>query len=172
MVRFPLRPALAAALLFAATLFSLAQPALAQAAPKPAPKAATPHLMDAWIRLPAVAGRPAGGYFMAHGTATADALVGVTSPKAERIEMHSMTSENGVIKMRREDSFPLPAKGTLTFAPGGAHLMLFGLSPDVKAGARVPFTFRFQSGATVTLDAEARAAAAQAPKATDTGHQH
>ncbi len=160
------RPALAAALLFAA-----AQPVLAQAAPKPA----TPHVMDAWVRLPAVAGRPAGGYFMAHGTASADALVAVTSPKAERIELHSMTNENGVMKMRKEESFALPAKGTLTFAPGGSHLMIFGLAPDMKPGAKLPLTFRFKSGATVTLDAEARAAsAAVAPpaKASDPAHQH
>lgn len=158
----PLSPLFAAALLFAG-----AQPVLAQAA-----KPATPHLMDAWVRLPAVAGRPAGGYFMAHGTAANDALVAVSSPKAERIELHSMTNENGVMKMRKEDSFALPAKGTLTFAPGGAHLMIYGLSSDVKPGGKVPLTFRFQSGATVTLDAEARAAAATAPKAADTGHQH
>ncbi len=163
-----LRPALAAALMVAA-----APPVLTQAVLAQAPKnAATPHLMDAWVRLPAVAGRPAGGYFMAHGTSTADALVAVTSPRAERIELHSMTSENGVMKMRKEASFPLPAKGTLTFAPGGSHLMLFGLSNDVKPGSTVPLTFRFKSGATVTVNAEARAAAATAPKAAGAGHQH
>lgn len=166
MSAFPLKPLLAAALLFGA-----AQPIAAQVA-KQAAKPATPHLMDAWVRLPAVAGRPAGGYFMAHGTPTADALVAVSSPKAERIELHSMTNENGVMKMRKEESFALPAKGTLTFAPGGAHLMIYGLSSDVKPGGKVPLTFRFQSGATVTLDAEARAASAAAPKAADTGHQH
>lgn len=159
---YALRPALVAALLFGA-----AQPVLAQAA-----KPATPHVMDAWVRLPAVSGRPAGGYFMAHGTSANDALVAVTSPKAERIELHSMTNENGVMKMRKEESLALPAKGTLTLAPGGSHLMLFGLAPDVKPGGKLPLTFRFKSGATVTLDAEARAASAAAPKAADTGHQH
>jgi hypothetical protein len=160
---FPaVRPALAAALMLAA-----AQPLLAQAA-----RPSKPHVMDAWVRLPAVAGRPAGGYFMAHGTSADDALVAVTSPRAERIELHSMANENGVMKMRKEESFALPARGTLTFAPGGAHLMLFGLSPDVKPGAGVPLTFRFKSGATVTMDAEARAASAPAPKAAATAHQH
>lgn len=158
----PFRPALAAALLLAA-----AQPVLSQAA-----RPATPHVMDAWVRLPAVSGRPAGGYFMAHGTSANDTLVAVTSPKAERIELHSMTNENGVMKMRKEESLALPAKGTLTLAPGGSHLMLFGLAPDVKPGGKLPLTFRFRSGATVTLNAEARAASAAAPKAADTGHQH
>ena len=145
-----------------------AVPASAQMAPM-----TQPHVQDAWVRLPAVSGRPAGGYFLIHGTAKADALTGVTSPKAERIELHSMTNEGGVMKMRAEPSFALPAKGELKFAPGGSHLMIFGLSPDVKPGTAIPLTFSFQSGAKVTLNAEARAANApvQAP-ADAPAHKH
>ena len=128
-----------------------------------------PHVMGVSVRLPAVAGRPAAGYFMVHGTAKADALVGVTSPKAERIELHSMVNENGVMKMRAEKSFAVPANGALTFQSGGNHLMIFGLSPDVKAGTKLPLTFSFQSGAKVTVEADARAANAPAPEA---AHSH
>ena len=134
-----------------------------------------PHVMDAWVRMPAVTGRPAGGYFMAHGTDKADALVSAASPKAERIELHSMVMENGVMRMRAEKSFPLPAKGVLTFKPGGSHLMLFGLAKDVKAGDTIPVTLGFQSGATVTVNADVRAVTAPAPRGTtasDKGHQH
>ncbi|WP_181160134.1 copper chaperone PCu(A)C [Sandaracinobacter neustonicus] len=141
-------------------------PVLAQMAPM-----AQPHVQDAWVRLPAVSGRPAGGYFLIHGTAKADALTGVSSPKAERIELHSMTNEGGVMKMRAEPSFAVPAKGVLQFAPGGSHLMIFGLAPDVKPGAAIPLTFSFQSGAKVTLNAEARAANAPV-KADAPAHQH
>jgi copper(I)-binding protein len=140
---------------------AISQPAAAKGAP--------PHVMDAWVRLPAVSGRPAGGYFTAHGTATADALVAVSSPKAERIELHSMTMDGGVMKMRAEPSFALPAKGELKLAPGGNHLMLFGLAPDVKPGANIPLTFTFKSGAKVTVDAQTRSAADSAPAS---GHQH
>lgn len=132
-----------------------------------------PHLMDAWVRLPAASGRPAGGYFTAHGSASADTLASVTSPKAERIEMHSMVQDGATMKMRAEQSFALPANGELKFAPGGSHLMLFGLAGDLKPGDKVPLTFRFASGATVTIDAEARApgaAGASAPAAMP--HQH
>jgi copper(I)-binding protein len=149
-------------------LSTLALPVLVAPAPGFA-KGAEPHVMDAWVRLPAAAGRPGGGYFMAHGTAKADALVGVSSPKAERIELHSMVNEGGVMKMRAEQSFALPADGTLTFAPGGSHLMLFGLSPDVKAGGKVPLTFTFKSGAKVTVEAEARGAGTPAK---ESSHQH
>jgi copper(I)-binding protein len=149
-----------AILLLAAALLSGA----ARAAP-----AAQPHVMDAWVRLPAVSGRPAAGFFMVHGTAKADALVGVTSAKAERIEMHSMVEENGVMKMRAEKSFAVPANGALNFQSGGNHLMIYGLAPDVKAGAKIPLLFSFQSGAKVTVQAEARAA--NAPAA-EPAHKH
>jgi periplasmic copper chaperone A len=150
--------ALAILLLFAA-LFSGAVQAAAE----------KPHVMGAWVRLPAVSSRPAGGFFMVHGTAKADALMGVTSTKAQRIEMHSMVEENGVMRMRAEKSFAVPAGGTLNFQSGGNHLMIFGLSPDVKPGSKIPLVFSFQSGAKVTVDAGAQAASAPTP---EPAHKH
>ncbi len=133
--------------------------------------AAQPHVMNVSVRLPAVSSRPAAGFFLVHGTAKADALVGVSSPKAQRIEMHSMTEDNGVMKMRAESSFALPAKGQLEFAPGGSHLMIFGLAPDVKPGSKLPLTFTFKSGAKVTVNADA-VSAASTPTKPATAHQH
>ena len=43
---------------------------------------------------------------------------------------------------------------TLRFAPGGHHLMLFGLGPQLKPGARIPLAFRLEDGR--ILRAEAR----------------
>jgi hypothetical protein len=140
-------------------------------APAVAAKPAQPQVNGAWVRLPAVAGRPAGGYFTAKGGGAADALVAVSSPAAKSIELHSMTMTDGVMKMRAETSFAVPATGELKLAPGGNHLMIFGLSPDVKAGTKVPLTFTFQSGAKVTVDAEARPATADG-MAPGQGHQH
>lgn len=135
--------------------------------------ASQPHLMDAWVRLPAASGRPAGGYFLAHGTSADDALLAVTSPRAERIELHSMANEGGVMKMRAESSFPLPAKGELKFQPGGSHLMIFGLAADVQPGDKVPLTFQFKSGAKVSIDAEARSTAtAPTAKPASPAHRH
>lgn len=130
-----------------------------------------PHVMGAWVRLPAVSGRPAGGYVMVHGTAKPDMLVGVTSPMAGRVELHSMKTEAGVMKMRAEAGLPVPANGALELAPGGSHMMIFGLAPGAKAGARIPLTLLFKSGARVTVQAEARGAAAAAP-ASDAADHH
>lgn len=138
-------------------------PAQAQQAQQASPRAA-PKVSGAWVRLPAAAGRPAAGYFEIQG-GPGDALVGVSSPAAGRVEMHSMTSDGGVMRMRAENRLELDGAGRLVLAPGGNHLMLFDLDPAVRAGGRVPLTLSFASGASVTVNAEARPAATAA-------HQH
>ena len=55
----------------------------------------------------------------------------------------------GVASMQRLDRVPLPAGGRVTFAPGGFHLMLVGLTQALKAGDAVPATLTFASGARV-----------------------
>lgn len=124
-------------------------------------EASAPRVTGAWIRLPAAPGRPAAGYFELAAPA-GEALVGASSPRAGRIELHSMTNVDGVMRMRAEPRFEVPASGRLSFAPGGAHLMLFDLAPGLKPGDRVPVTLRFASGAEVTVSAEARAPGAHA----------
>lgn len=131
--------------------------------------AESPVASDAWVRLPAAGGRPAAGFFMLKAGSINDELVGATSPKAERIEMHSMTMTDGVMRMRAEKGFALPLKSTLAFQPGGNHLMLFGISPDVKPGDTVPVTLVFRSGDRIVVNAEARAAGAPAKPS---GHSH
>lgn len=149
----------AAALLAAALAggTGLVVPAMAQVG--------APKVTGAWLRLPAASGRPAAGYFELAAT-PGDALVAASSPRAGRVEMHSMTMVDGVMRMRAEGRFEVPTSGRLSFAPGGNHLMLFDLAPGLKPGDRVPVTLRFASGAEVTVSAEARA-----PGATG-GHQH
>lgn len=148
-----------------AMLFALPTSTLAQAATGPSAD-------GVWVRLPAVAGRPAGGFMTVKGGAKPDALVGASSPMAERIELHSMTHENGVMRMRAEKSFAVPANGQVAFVPGGNHLMLFGLKPGLKPGQTIPVTLTFQSGAKVNATAATRSAADAAPAMTVDAHKN
>ncbi len=158
------RPFGLAAFALAATLLAAALaggtgvvPAMAQAG--------APKVSGAWVRLPAAAGRPAAGYFELAAT-PGDALVAASSPRAGRIELHSMAMVDGVMRMRAESRFEVPASGRLSFAPGGNHLMLFDLAAGLKPGDRVPVTLSFASGSEVTVNAEARA------PGNASGHQH
>jgi hypothetical protein len=140
---------------------TLVRPAYAEPAPT--------RVTGAWVRLPAASGRPGAGYFEVAAVA-GDRLVGASSPKASRVEMHNMTMTDGVMRMQAETAFPVPASGRLSFAPGGAHLMLFGLDPALKPGDKVPFALRFEKGGTVQVVADVRPA--NQPTQGATPHQH
>jgi copper(I)-binding protein len=101
----------------------------------------------AWIRLPAVAGRPGVAYFTVHGGAEPATLINVSSGWAVRADMHeSMAGPGGMMAMRPLTSVPVPANGTVAFAPGGRHAMVYGINPAVKVGDTMTFTFTFADG--------------------------
>ncbi len=90
---------------------------------------------DGMVRLPAVEGSPGAAYFTLHGGDAGRTLVTVESPDAGRAEMHDMTMTNGMMKMAPlTQGVVIPKNGTVTFAPGGKHVMLFGMKAGLKPG--------------------------------------
>ncbi|TGX50110.1 copper chaperone PCu(A)C [Sphingomonas gei] len=108
----------------------------------------------AWVRLPAVAGRPGAAYFTIQGGAQADTLLAVSTPAALRAELHETMDQGGVKSMRPTRDVPVPAKDALDFTPGGRHVMLFDLGPNVKPGTRVPLALAFASGKKLEVQAQ------------------
>ncbi len=86
----------------------------------------------------------------------ADRLVGVSSPRAARVEMHESRIDGGMARMRPVASLPLAPGASVRFEPGSLHLMLVGLSAPLMAGERVPLTLRFQRAAPVEAVLEVR----------------
>lgn len=119
---------------------------------------------DAWVRLPAVAGRPAAAYFTLHGGAADATLIAVSTDVAIRAELHETRSESGQTTMAALPAVPVPARGTVAFAPGGRHVMLFDLNPAVKRGGTMTLTFTFASGLRIQQDTAVVAAGDPAPK--------
>ena len=74
-------------------------------------------------------------YFeVVNGTAESDRLVGVETDAAENAEMHESVDEDGVMRMvPHPDGFEIAAGETLSFAPGGRHVML--IDTQVADGA-------------------------------------
>ena len=133
-------------------------------------QAAAPMIHDAWVRLPAVAGRPAAAYFTIMSMGTADRLVEVSSPLATRTEMHTMTMTGGVMKMTPIAGVDIPARGNVAFKPGGNHAMLYTLMPAAKLGSPLPLALRFEKAGTVLVNAKTIAAGDPAPTGDTTGH--
>lgn len=67
-------------------------------------------------------------------------LVGFSSVVCKEAQMHSMTHDNGVMKMREVKSVDLPAGRRISLGGAGLHLMLIGLKSPLKAGDSVPLT--------------------------------
>ena len=100
-------------------------------------------VQDAWVR-PTVPQQKVTGAFMKI-TSTANAhIVEIKSPIADRAEIHEMSMANGVMSMRAVPQLELIAGKSVELAPGGYHLMLFGLHQQVKAGDSVPLTLMIE----------------------------
>jgi copper(I)-binding protein len=121
------------------------------------PAAATDIVVkQAWIRATPRGAQVAGGYLTIenHGV-TADKLISAATPAAAKIEIHEMTTLDGVMMMRPvESGLDIPPGIAVTFAPGGNHLMFIGLKSPFSEGEHVSAALMFEKAGKidVTLD--------------------
>ncbi len=143
-------------------------------APVWAQSAAGVTVNGAWVRG-TVAGQGATGAFMEITASEAATLVGVSSPVAGVSEVHEMTMDNGIMKMRAMPKLDLPAGKTVTLKPGSYHLMLMDLKQTLKKGDSVPLTLKIEGKdkkpTTLEIKAEVRDLTAQAG-AVNAHHHH
>jgi copper(I)-binding protein len=127
------------------------------------------HIGEPWARATTAGQTTGGGYLTLHNMGErADRLVSARSPAAERVELHTMTMEGDVMRMRQIDGIDLPAGKALELKPGGMHLMLLGLKAPLKAGSRVPLTLKFERAGEVRVELQVGQPAAAAT----TEHKH
>ena len=117
------------------------------------------EVKDAWVRG-TVPAQKVTGAFMEITSKNAVRLVGASSPIAGTVEIHNMTMTGGVMKMFPVDGIDVPAGKTIKLAPGGYHVMLFGLKRQMKPGERVPLDLLVETAdkkrETVSLQIEVR----------------
>lgn len=85
--------------------------------------------------------------------AAADRLVAVSAAPgiAEAVEMHETVIENEMAMMQSVEGLDLPAGETVSFEPGGLHIMLVGLQRDLAPGDALTLTLTFASGAQLVV---------------------
>jgi periplasmic copper chaperone A len=93
----------------------------------------------------------------------ADQLVGVSTPLADRVELHESSNDNGVMKMRRVEKLPVSSGKPLILAPGGYHVMLMGLKQPLREGDSFPVTLAFEKAGTVPTEVTVARAGSIAP---------
>jgi len=112
-------------------------------------------ISDAWVRASAP-GQEVGAAYLNLQSGIDTVLTKVESPVAGSVEIHSMTMDNGVMKMRMLENLPLTAGKLIKLEPGGFHLMLFDLKKPLKAEEKISFVLYFKdsSGKTNNIKIE------------------
>lgn len=133
-----------------------------------APAMAEIIVKDGFVRAMPPASPNTAAYFTLLNHGEADELVAVTTPVANEAQLHTLISENDVVKMRLVSGFAVGAHGTLTLAEQGDHVMLLGLKAPLAEGDTVTLRLSFKSGETLEISLPVSKAAA----AGDEHHHH
>jgi copper(I)-binding protein len=94
-------------------------------------------------------GATAGAAYLELIATADDELLAVTTPVAERAEIHSSTTSNGMMQMRPVATVALKAGQAVRFAPGGMHLMLMNLRSPLVVDTDFSISLRFKNAGDV-----------------------
>ena len=108
-----------------------------------------------WARATPGAVKNSAAFMEFDNKGAADKLIGVSGDVAKDIQIHSMITEAGVMKMREITSLDIPANGKAELKPGGFHVMLIGLKDGLKEGATFPLKLKFENAGEVTVQVTA-----------------
>jgi copper(I)-binding protein len=125
------------------------------------------HISQPWSRA-TPKGAAAGAAYMTitnKGTAP-DRVSCVSDDASAQCQIHSMTMEDGVMKMRPvEGGLEIKPGETVMLKPGGYHVMLIDLKHPLEQGQSVKATLKFDIAGTVDVEYPIAAIGAPAPGA-------
>jgi copper(I)-binding protein len=122
------------------------------------------EIKDAWAR--ATPGKAENGAaYLTIVSPVADRVTAVTTPVAQKTELHTMSMEGVVMRMRPLAGIDLPPGQPVTLKPGGTHIMLLGLLKPLQAGQSFPLTLSFEKAGSreVTVAVEKASAMGNMP---------
>lgn len=118
---------------------------------------------NAWAR--ATPGKAENGAaYLTLKAGAADRLTGVSTPVAKKAELHEMTMDGSIMKMRQIAGIDLPAGQPVTLKPGAAHIMLVGLNAPLKAGQSFPLTLQFEKAGSKMVNVTVEPPGAMGPQ--------
>lgn len=107
-----------------------------------------------WARATPKGASVAGGYLTITNTGSApDRLVGGSSDVAGRFEVHEMSMDGGIMKMREmPKGIEIKPGQTVVFKPGSFHVMFMDLKQPLVQGQRFKSTLQFEKAGKVDVD--------------------
>ncbi len=122
-------------------------------APKAAPDGPGVAVSVGALRLSANPGAPSAAYLELGGDGQTMTLTSVTSADAERVEMHESRRADGMTSMAELESIVVLPDSEVVMAPGGTHLMVFGISAAARSAGSIRLSLRFADGTVVETTA-------------------
>jgi copper(I)-binding protein len=98
-------------------------------------------------------GRPGAVFLSIDNKGSADKLVAASSTLSQRVELHTHTMDNGVVKMRPVEAIEIPAGSVTELKSGGYHIMMFDVKSMPEKGSTVPLTLTFELAGEVQIGA-------------------
>jgi copper(I)-binding protein len=104
------------------------------------------QISQPWTRATPKGAAVAGGYLKITNTGTTpDRLLGGATALAKRFEIHEMSMDGGVMKMRElKDGLDIAPGATVELKPGSYHIMMVNLSRPLAKGERVKAVLNFE----------------------------
>jgi len=169
----PLARAAAVALILGSGIALHAPSSQAQpAAGAPVIKAGSVSIQGPWARATAPGAAVGGGFMVLENAGADDRLVGASSPVSASVELHTMSMENNVMRMREVPAIDLPAGKRVDLRPGGLHIMFIDLKAPLKVGEPFPVKLRFEKAGEVEVMMSVEAMGAMGGPAGGGMHQH
>lgn len=96
----------------------------------------------------------AGGYLVIRNNGReADRLIGGSAAFAGKLELHQMSMENDVMKMRKlPDGVEIPAGGEVELKRGGYHIMFMQLNTAVETGDKHKAMLEFEKAGAIEVE--------------------
>jgi copper(I)-binding protein len=117
-----------------------------------------PTVHDGWVRLGPGSMDMVAGYARIDNTCAAPVeIVSASSPAFADVSLHETRIENGISRMRALTVLPVAAHASVSFAPGGLHLMLMQPTLPLKPGDQVSIEFTLRDGRSIPGRFELRA---------------
>lgn len=106
---------------------------------------------DYWIKEAPMGSKVAAGFVTLESPVDGK-LVGVSSPDAGTVEIHTMAVEKGIVSMRPvADGLALPQGKPVVMKPQGLHLMFIDLNKSFRSGDTIPVTLTFDDASSQTV---------------------
>jgi len=123
-----------------------------------AAQSAAIQVSDAWVQAQPAGAQVAAGYLRIRNRGDVnDRLLAVSTPRAARTELHAITMEGAVARMRPlRYGVSVPARGQVALTPSTMHIMFSSMDAPFVAGQTVRLRLTFQRAGVIEVNAPVR----------------